>query len=156
MKKFSFRLNAKALTEAVLAVALVFGLALAGCAGSPSSSPDDPPVVTELFTRTEEAFIAGNRSPTNSFSVGDGIMFTFSGTAGSNNLVKFDVSVKLDNTEVWSRDWTDNPLAQRRGRYQSNTGAFSTETPGSYIVELFFEDAKGIKSNTMTYSFTVQ
>jgi len=136
---------------AMLAVVLVFGLALSGC----SSDTADPPVLTE-FSTTDDAG-GRNSTPTSSFSTGGKFGVRFALTSKTHAITKCVVTVKSGGTVTKTIEepvdgW---PEGQTRNGDIGGPKFIIDFSPGSYTFELHFEDAKGNKSNTMSAAVTV-
>jgi len=142
MKRFSFVL-------AMLAVALVFGLALVSCGPSV-----DPPVIANLRTYERVDDTDVNKD---AFTVGAGVMFKVDLTAGSNDLTTMYFPIKKDGVEVWNAPPfpLSTPVASGTNRSYA-FGTFTATSAGTYILEAYAEDAEGNKSKTLTHTFTVQ
>ena len=138
-----------------LALALAFGFAYTGCEigfSEPpveSSVPDEPPVL-HYFTLVEKWL------PETMFPIGYPISVDISGTTFTNDVPKYIITLKSGGTVVDSIVGTlDNPIAKGQESFDQLISIYSINTVGDFTVEVYFENSKGNKSNTLTTAFTV-
>jgi len=116
------------------------------------SIPDAPPILhyfsivvdgNDISRDSETSILAG-------YPISVGII----GNSLTNDIPKYAITLKSGGTVVDSIVGTLNiPIAERQAFNQLL--CIQISTAGNYTAEVYFEDSKGNKSNTLTTAFTV-
>jgi hypothetical protein len=136
---------------AVLAVALVFGLALAGC----KSEPDESPEMTAVYVVKRADMDAGNYyNYVTAIAANERFMLRWIGKNPYEDLIKGAMTIKRGTEVINAQDLPfDSPITKGEG-FLFNTGTY-TLPAGTYTIEVYVVDAKGNKSNTVSVPLTV-
>ena len=118
------------------------------------SIPDEPPVLHYFRIVVDGNDIS--RDSETSIPVGYPISVEIGGFTFTNDVPKYAITLKSSGTVVDSIVGTlDNPIAKEQAPFIQLISIHSISTAGSYTAEVYFEDSKGNKSNTLTTAFTV-
>ena len=141
---------------AMLTLALVFGLVLAGCGGDSGGSGSPAPQLTDLALVTDEEAVVGNWNPQTSFQVGTELAFGLKGNLpGGERLVRASITFKLEDGTVFHTEEMNLtfPFADQFTWGCNNNWILPSAGTGS--LEVNVTDAAGKTSNTLSQAFTV-
>jgi hypothetical protein len=118
------------------------------------SIPDAPPILHNFSIVVDGNDIS--RDSETSIPVGYPISVEIGGFTFTNDVPKYAITLKSGGTVVDSIVGTlDNPIAKEQAPFIQLISIHSINTVGSFTAEVYFEDSKGNKSNTLTTAFTV-
>jgi hypothetical protein len=135
-----------------IALLAVIGFSMAACSGDSTVAP----TLTDLIMTEYKAGVPPTWTPKSSFSINEQFCFYIKGTAGDLDVPKFVFTIK-GGTEPWVKELTfSNPRPAGANLQSSFSGNFSYPKAGNYTLEAYVEDAKGNKSNTLTFAFEIK
>jgi hypothetical protein len=117
------------------------------------SIPDEPPILHYFNIVVDGNDIS--RDSETSIPVGYPFSVDIGGYSFTTDIPKYAITLKSGGTVVDSIVGTlDNPIV-KEAAFNHLISIHPISTAGSYTAEVYFEDSKGNKSNTLTTAFTV-
>ena len=142
-----------------VALMAIVGFAMAACASSPSGSGAEPqpPVLTDFIIKSTEDGPENIWNPMTSISANQWFDIAVKGTSGDQRITKYVLTTKDGSTVVWTTEVKLPPKGRRQSftLYDGHYWLPSNFSNPSVIFEVYFEDEKGNKSNTMSVTMPV-
>ena len=137
-----------------LVVALVLGLAFVSCDNGLTGTTETIPKVTEFFSTLGDNIGNPNITPVTSFTSRQKVGFNVKVSSPYQDLAMVILTIRRGSTlvDVFGAESNLKKGGTSTMRFSSSDWVFS---PGSYTAEVYAEDVRGNKSDTLTRSFTV-
>ena len=136
----------------IIALAVVISLSMTACGGD-----DDDPTLSELITLSQQDSEENHWVPKTTFSLKDQLNIAIRGTSPDKTISRALINFKKSGTVLFTdsrlnnHTLNDSSFTYYIGYWEASEGGL-----GNYTVDVYFEDGRGKRSNTMTASFEVK
>jgi hypothetical protein len=135
----------------IIALLAVIGFSMAACGGDSTVAP----TLTNLITVEFKAGVPPTSTPKSSFSINEQFYLYAKVTVGDLDVTKFVFTIK-GGTEPWVTESTPSTPYPAGSTYGMLAITASLQKAGNYTLEAYAVDAKGNKSNALTFAFEIK